>query len=44
MSDATDPTPDAQEARMRFIYTLRSRGVTDMRVLQAMERSTARPF
>ena len=38
MSDATDPTPDAQEARMRFIYTLRSRGVTDMRVLQAMEK------
>lgn len=26
------------EARMRFLYALRSNGVTDMRVLQAMER------
>lgn len=31
--------PDALiEARMRFVYTLRSRGVTDARVLQAMEK------
>ncbi len=27
-----------REARMRFVYTLRSRGVTDARVLSAMER------
>ncbi|MGY6550249.1 MAG: protein-L-isoaspartate(D-aspartate) O-methyltransferase [Roseinatronobacter sp.] len=32
------------EARMRFIYTLRSRGVTDSRVLQAMERVDRRDF
>jgi protein-L-isoaspartate(D-aspartate) O-methyltransferase len=35
MSD--DPL-DPVEQRMRFIYTLRARGVTDPRVLQAMER------
>ncbi len=29
---------DDAEARMRFIYTIRSRGVTDRRVLAAMER------
>ncbi|MCC1480327.1 protein-L-isoaspartate(D-aspartate) O-methyltransferase [Roseibaca sp. Y0-43] len=38
MNDAPDHLPDPMEARMRFIYTLRSRGVTDTRVLQAMER------
>lgn len=38
MNDAPDQMPDQMEARMRFIYTLRSRGVTDSRVLQAMER------
>ncbi len=35
---------DLTEARMRFIYTLRSRGVTDARVLQAMERIDRRAF
>ncbi len=30
-------TPDRAERIMRFIYTLRSRGVTDPRVLKAME-------
>jgi protein-L-isoaspartate(D-aspartate) O-methyltransferase len=29
---------DAAERKMRFLYTLRSRGVTDARVLTAMER------
>ena len=29
---------DDAEARMRFLYTIRSRGVTDNRVLAAMER------
>jgi protein-L-isoaspartate(D-aspartate) O-methyltransferase len=42
MSDAPGQTPEQMpaqmEAQMRFIYTLRSRGVTDTRVLQAMER------
>lgn len=33
----TDPLDPAEE-RMRFIYTLRARGVTDARVLAAMER------
>ncbi len=37
--------PDALlEARMRFIYTIRSRGVTDTRVLQAMEKIDRRAF
>ncbi|MCC5963906.1 MAG: protein-L-isoaspartate(D-aspartate) O-methyltransferase [Rhodobacteraceae bacterium] len=35
---------DLVEARMRFIYTLRSRGVTDARVLQSMERIDRRDF
>ncbi len=35
---------DLAEARMRFIYTLRSRGVTDARVLSAMERIDRREF
>lgn len=30
-------TDDAAERKMRFLYTLRSRGVTDPRVLSAME-------
>ena len=37
--------PDAlNEARMRFIYTIRSRGVTEARVLQAMEKIDRRAF
>ncbi len=35
---------DLTEARMRFIYTIRSRGVTDARVLSAMERIDRRAF
>ena len=29
---------DAAERKMRFLYALRSKGVTDVRVLTAMER------
>ena len=29
---------DAAERKMRFLYALRSKGVTDARVLDAMER------
>lgn len=36
-----DPTP---ETRMQFLYALRSRGVTDTRVLDAMERVDRGPF
>lgn len=36
-----DPTP---ETRMQFLYALRSRGVTDARVLDAMERVDRGPF
>lgn len=32
------PQADPSETRMRFLFTLRSRGVTDPRVLDAMER------
>jgi protein-L-isoaspartate(D-aspartate) O-methyltransferase len=43
MSD--DDTPlDLTEQRMRFVYTLRARGVTDMRVMAAMERIDRRAF
>jgi protein-L-isoaspartate(D-aspartate) O-methyltransferase len=37
MSPASDREPDRAERIMRFIYTLRSKGVTDPRVLKAME-------
>ena len=30
--------PDLPERKMRFLFQLRSRGVTDPRVLDAMER------
>jgi protein-L-isoaspartate(D-aspartate) O-methyltransferase len=41
----SDDTPlDLTEQRMRFIYTLRARGVTDPRVLNAMERIDRRAF
>lgn len=36
--------PDLAEARMRFVYTLRSRGVTDTRVLSAMEQIDRQAF
>ncbi|MDO5620558.1 MAG: protein-L-isoaspartate(D-aspartate) O-methyltransferase [Paracoccus sp. (in: a-proteobacteria)] len=35
---------DLAETRMRFVFTLRSRGVTDPRVLAAMERVDRAPF
>lgn len=38
MTDTGKPSPELMEARMRFIYTIRSRGVTDARVLSAMEK------
>jgi protein-L-isoaspartate(D-aspartate) O-methyltransferase len=38
MTDTGKASPDQMEARMRFIYTIRSRGVTDARVLSAMEK------
>ena len=37
-------TPDLNEQRMRFVFALRSRGVTDARVLSAMERIDRRAF
>ncbi|WP_151718038.1 protein-L-isoaspartate(D-aspartate) O-methyltransferase [Gemmobacter serpentinus] len=39
MSEAPDhPQDDPAERKMRFLFALRSRGVTDARVLTAMER------
>ncbi|MCC5960580.1 protein-L-isoaspartate(D-aspartate) O-methyltransferase [Roseinatronobacter sp. S2] len=40
----TQGDDDLSEQRMRFIYTIRSRGVTDARVLSAMERIDRRAF
>ena len=37
MTDAPGPEEEA-ERKMRFLYTLRSKGVTDARVLSAMEK------
>lgn len=34
----TEPEPDIAERKMQFLFALRSRGVTDSRVLDAMER------
>ena len=34
----TDDSPDIAERKMQFLFALRSRGVTDRRVLHAMER------
>jgi protein-L-isoaspartate(D-aspartate) O-methyltransferase len=39
----TDPVPSA-ETRMQFLFALRSRGVTDARVLGAMESIDRGPF
>jgi protein-L-isoaspartate(D-aspartate) O-methyltransferase len=36
--DQEDPAGDLAERKMRFLFALRSRGVTDARVLTAMER------
>jgi protein-L-isoaspartate(D-aspartate) O-methyltransferase len=38
MTEQDKTAPEMMEARMRFIYTIRSRGVTDARVLSAMEK------
>jgi protein-L-isoaspartate(D-aspartate) O-methyltransferase len=38
MTEDTDPTNDLAEQKMRFVFALRSRGVTDARVLNAMEQ------
>ena len=37
-------TPEDAERKMRFLYALRSKGVTDGRVLTAMERIDRGPF
>lgn len=37
-------TDDPAERKMQFLYTLRSRGVTDSRVLSAMEQVDRAPF
>ena len=37
-------TPEEAERKMQFLYALRSRGVTDARVLGAMERIDRGPF
>lgn len=37
-------TDDPAERKMQFLYTLRSRGVTDNRVLSAMEQVDRAPF
>jgi protein-L-isoaspartate(D-aspartate) O-methyltransferase len=38
MTDDAGPDDDPAERKMRFVFALRSRGVTDARVLNAMER------
>lgn len=38
MTGTPDPDEDPAERKMRFLFALRSRGVTDTRVLTAMER------
>ncbi len=37
-------TPEEAERRMQFLYALRSHGVTDRRVLEAMEKIDRGPF
>jgi protein-L-isoaspartate(D-aspartate) O-methyltransferase len=37
-------TPEEAERRMQFLYALRSRGITDRRVLEAMEKIDRGPF
>ncbi|MCR9113348.1 MAG: protein-L-isoaspartate(D-aspartate) O-methyltransferase [Rhodobacteraceae bacterium] len=39
-----DHEPDIAERKMQFLFALRSRGVTDKRVLTAMERIDRGPF
>ena len=40
----TEPEPDIAERKMQFLFALRSKGVTDARVLTAMERIDRGPF
>lgn len=40
----TDEDPDIAERKMQFLYALRSKGITDARVLTAMERIDRGPF
>ena len=44
MTEGDSPPTDPAEARMRFVYALRSRGVTDTRVLSAMEQIDRQDF
>lgn len=40
----TAPDPETAEQKMQFLFALRSRGVTDKRVLEAMEKIDRAPF
>lgn len=40
----SDDAPDTAERKMQFLFALRSRGVTDKRVLEAMEKIDRAPF
>lgn len=40
----TDKEPDNAERKMQFLFALRSKGVTDARVLTAMEKIDRAPF
>ncbi|MEI4232873.1 protein-L-isoaspartate(D-aspartate) O-methyltransferase [Roseovarius sp. D22-M7] len=40
----TDTDPDNAERKMQFLFALRSKGVTDARVLTAMEKIDRAPF
>ncbi|MEI4194931.1 protein-L-isoaspartate(D-aspartate) O-methyltransferase [Roseovarius sp. E0-M6] len=40
----TDRSSDTAERKMQFLFALRSRGVTDKRVLEAMEKIDRAPF
>ncbi|WP_324754753.1 protein-L-isoaspartate(D-aspartate) O-methyltransferase [Roseovarius sp. Pro17] len=40
----SDEDPDTAERKMQFLYALRSKGVTDNRVLSAMEKIDRGPF
>ena len=44
MTDDDAPAATAAERQMRFVFALRSHGVTDTRVLQAMERTDRGAF
>ena len=44
MTEDTAPNDTAAERQMRFVFALRSHGVTDTRVLQAMERTDRGAF